>query len=118
RPYSAGFGFRFVGTIFGIDLNTNGGARERSLAGFPFMDFYLSVTADLSKFNSGVVSWVKSIIPFDTDLFLKEGTSLCALACINSISLTEFSIYDMTQGKFPKFSISISIIGIRKDFNS
>ena len=121
RPYNAGFEFTCIATIFGIQLNTAGGVVPRLLKGTPVTDFQLSLQADFTVFNNGIISWVEKLIPFGSHAtFLSNtGLSLCDIACIKQLTFTNFSAVDIvTASGFPSISITISIIGKEVTFGN
>lgn len=84
--------------------------------GMSVPDVNLSFSAVFDDFNNKIVNWVQKIIPFNIADVTSE-LSLCEIACIDAISFDRLSLVDiMSQGKFPKFSITISLIGQARTF--
>lgn len=116
NTFTRGLFFSARAVVFSVDLAVS--VQTRTLPS-GLTDLAFSATANFAEFNRKVVGWLTSFIPFNIGDYLGlDGASLCSIACVNELSLTDVSVLGLLGAagtETPTFAFSVSLFGTQHD---
>ena len=110
------------GALFGVQFSVSAALVAASVplfGGIAVPDLQLSLTADFVVLNQQSAAWLKSInLNADMVTWLSKGRRMCDLVCVNSLSITGFSLVAKAHASFPTLAFSVSVLGTTYAFSS